>query len=104
MCNREKERGESETMNKAELVEELAKKTGSTKKSTEENLNAFLDVIIEALKKGDKIQLIGFGSFEVRKRAARKGINPQTKEEIKIPATKAPVFKAGKALKDIVNK
>ena len=91
-------------MNKAELIAVLAEKTGETKKSAEATLNAFVDVVTEALAKGDKVQLVGFGSFEVRKRAARKGRNPQTKEEIKIPASKAPVFKAGKALKDIVNK
>ena len=91
-------------MNKAELVEALATKTGETKKSAEASLNAFIEVVTDALKKGDKVQLIGFGSFEVRKRAARKGRNPQTKEEIKIPASKAPVFKAGKALKVFVNK
>ena len=91
-------------MNKAELVEALAEKTGETKKSTEASLNAFVEVVTKALVKGDKVQLVGFGSFEVRKRAARKGRNPQTKEEIKIPASKAPVFKAGKALKDLVNK
>ena len=90
-------------MNKAELVAAVAAKTGDTKKSAESNVNAFIDVVKEALKKGDKIQLVGFGSFEVRKRAARKGRNPQTKEEIKIPASKAPVFKAGKALKAEVN-
>ena len=67
-------------------------------------VNAFTEVVSETLKGGDKVQLVGFGSFEVRKRAARKGRNPQTKEEIKIPASKAPVFKAGKALKDVVNK
>ena len=90
-------------MNKAELIAAIAAKTGDTKKSAEETLNAFVDVVTEALVKGDKVQLVGFGSFEVRKRAARKGRNPQTKEEIKIPASKAPVFKAGKALKDLVN-
>lgn len=90
-------------MNKAELVQAMAAKTEQTKKVTEETLNAFVDVVTEALKKGDKIQLVGFGSFEVVKRAARKGHNPQTKEEIKIPASKAPKFKAGKALKDAVN-
>ena len=67
-------------------------------------LNAFVEAVTKSLVKGDKVQLVGFGSFEVRKRAARKGRNPQTKEEIKIPASKAPVFKAGKALKDLVNK
>ncbi len=91
-------------MNKAELIAAIAAKTGDTKKGAEASVNAFVDVITEALVGGDKVQLVGFGSFEVRKRAARKGRNPQTKEEIKIPASKAPVFKAGKALKDLVNK
>ena len=90
-------------MNKAELIAAIAAKTGDTKKGAEASLNAFVDVITEALREGDKVQLVGLGSFEVRKRAARKGRNPQTKEEIKIPASKAPVFKAGKALKDLVN-
>ena len=91
-------------MNKSELIAAIAAKTGETKKSAEASLNAFIEVVTESLVKGDKVQLVGFGSFEVRKRAARKGRNPQTKEEIKIPASKAPVFKAGKALKDLVNK
>lgn len=91
-------------MNKADLIAAIVAKTGETKKSAEASVNAFVDVITESLVKGDKVQLVGFGSFEVRKRAARKGRNPQTKEEIKIPASKAPVFKAGKALKDLVNK
>ncbi len=91
-------------MNRAELVEAMAAKTGDTKKATDEALRAFVDVVTDALVKGDKVQLVGFGSFEVRTRAARKGHNPQTKAEIKIPACKAPAFKAGKALKDIVNK
>ena len=91
-------------MNKAELIAAIAAKTGDTKKGAEASVNAFVDVVTEALTEGDKVQLVGFGSFEVRKRAARKGRNPQTKEEIKIPASKAPVFKAGKALKDLVNK
>ena len=91
-------------MNKAELVAAIAAKTGDTKKGAEASVNAFVEVITDALAKGDKVQLVGFGSFEVRKRAARKGRNPRTKEEIKIPASKAPVFKAGKALKDLVNK
>ena len=91
-------------MNKADLVAAVAAKTGDTKKNAEAAVNAFVDVVTESLKKGDKVQLVGFGSFEVRKRAARKGRNPQTREEIKIPASKAPVFKAGKALKDLVNK
>ena len=91
-------------MNKAELIAAIAAKTGDTKKGAEASVNAFVDVVTEALTEGEKVQLVGFGSFEVRKRAARKGRNPQTKEEIKIPASKAPVFKAGKALKDLVNK
>ena len=97
-------RKERNKVNKAELVEAMATKTGETKKSAEASLNAFVEVVTEALKKGEKIQLVGFGSFEVRKRASRKGRNPQTGEELKIPASKAPVFKAGKALKEIVNK
>ena len=91
-------------MNKAELVSKMAEKSELTKKEAEMALNALMESIQEALVSGDKVQLVGFGSFEVRKRAARKGRNPQTKEEIKIPASKAPVFKAGKALKDLVNK
>ena len=91
-------------MNKSDLIAAIAAKTGETKKDAEATLNAFIDVVTEALVKGDKVQLVGFGTFEVRKRAARKGRNPQTKEEIKIPASKAPVFKAGKALKELVNK
>ena len=91
-------------MNKAELIAAIAAKTGDTKKAAEASVNAFVEAVTESFVKGDKVQLVGFGSFEVRKRAARKGRNPQTKEEIKIPASKAPVFKAGKALKDLVNK
>ena len=91
-------------MNKAELVAAVAAKTGDTKKAAEASVDAFVSAVKDALKKGEKVQLVGFGSFEVRKRAARKGRNPQTKEEIKIPASKAPVFKAGKALKEVVNK
>ena len=91
-------------MNKSDLIAAIAAKTGETKKNAEATVNAFVDVVTETLVKGDKVQLVGFGSFDVRKRAARKGRNPQTKEEIKIPASKAPVFKAGKALKDLVNK
>ena len=91
-------------MNKSDLIAAIAAKTECTKKDAEATLNAFVEVVTDSLVKGDKVQLVGFGSFEVRKRAARKGRNPQTKEEIKIPASKAPVFKAGKALKDLVNK
>ena len=91
-------------MNRAELVAAIATRTGATKKATEETLTAFIDAVSGELKKGAKVQLVGFGSFEVRKRAARKGRNPQTGAEMKIPASKAPVFKAGKALKEVVNK
>lgn len=90
-------------MNKSDLVAVVAEKMGATKRDAEANLNSVIEAITESLVKGEKIQLVGFGSFEVRKRAARKGRNPQTKEEIRIPASKAPVFKAGKALKDLVN-
>lgn len=89
-------------MNKSELVAVLAENAGVTKKDAEKVLTSFVDVVGDALKKGDKIQLVGFGTFEARKRAARTGKNPQTKAEIKIPATTVPAFKAGKALKDIV--
>ncbi|MGP1608224.1 MAG: HU family DNA-binding protein [Clostridium sp.] len=91
-------------MNKTELVEAIVAKTEGTKKNAELHLAAFLDVVTEALQKEEKIQLVGFGTFEVRRRAKRKGRNPQTNEEMIIPASKAPVFKAGKALKDKVNK
>ena len=91
-------------MNKSELVAAMAEKANVSKKAAEESLNAMLNVVKEAMAKGDKVQLVGFGSFEVRTRAARKGHNPQTKAEIKIPACKAPAFKAGKALKDEVNR
>ena len=90
-------------MNKGELIAKIAEESKLTKKAAEAALGAFIASIEGALKKGEKVQLVGFGSFEVRKRAARKGRNPQTGEEIKIPAAKAPVFKAGKALKDKVN-
>ena len=88
-------------MNKSELIEAIAKKADLSKKDAEGALNAFTEEVGKALKKGDKVQLIGFGTFEVAKRAARTGKNPQTGEAIKIPASKAPKFKAGKALKDI---
>ncbi|MCM1297025.1 MAG: HU family DNA-binding protein [Muribaculaceae bacterium] len=89
-------------MNKAELIAAAAEKAELSKKDTEAAVNAIIDVITGALKKGDKVQLVGFGSFETRKRAARVGRNPKTKETIKIPASKVPAFKAGKALKDAV--
>ena len=91
-------------MNKADLIAKVAETSNLTKKDSEAAINAVVEAIQGALVAGDKVQLVGFGSFEVRKRAARKGRNPQTKQEIKIPASKAPVFKAGKALKDAVNK
>lgn len=91
-------------MNKAELVNSIAQKSKLTKKDSETALNSIIKSVEEALKKGEKISLVGFGSFEVRKRKARKGMNPQTKEPIKIPAKKVPVFRAGKGLKEIVNK
>lgn len=91
-------------MNKTELTAALATKTGFAKKDAEKALNAFVDVITEALAKDEKVQIVGFGSFEVKARPARTARNPRTGEEIKIEASKAPVFKAGKALKDSVNK
>ena len=87
-------------MNKAELIAAVAEKTGLSKKDTEAVVSASLEVITESLAQGEKVQLVGFGSFETKARAARIGRNPRTKEEIKIPASKLPVFKAGKALKD----
>ena len=90
-------------MNKTELIAAIAEKTELSKKDAEKAVKAFTDVVSEELKKGEKIQLVGFGTFEVSERAARTGRNPQTKEEIKIPASKAPKFKAGKALKDSLN-
>lgn len=91
-------------MNKTELVEAIAKKTGLSKKDSEAALKSFVETVTAQLKKGQKVQLVGFGTFEVSKRSARKGRNPRTGEEMKIPASKAPKFKAGKALKDAVNK
>ena len=91
-------------MNKAELIHAAAMKADVSKKDAEAVLTAALDAITEALAEGEKVQLVGFGSFEVKKRAARTGRNPKTKEAIEIPASKVPVFKAGKALKDIVAK
>ena len=91
-------------MNKTELVDAMAKKSGLSKKDTEAALATFTETVTKTLKKGDKIQLVGFGTFEVGKRAAREGKNPQTGAKIKIPAAKVPKFKAGKALKDTVNK
>ena len=90
-------------MNKTDLINSIAAKSGLNKKNSESALNAMIASVEESLKGGDKVVLVGFGTFEVRNRAARKGRNPQTKKEITIPASKAPVFKAGKVLKDKVN-
>ena len=91
-------------MNKSELIEKVVAETGASKKDAAAIVGATFDAITDALKKGDKVQLIGFGTFETRKRAARKGKNPQTGAVVNIAACKAPAFKPGKALKDIVNK
>ena len=90
-------------MNKTELVAAMADKAGLTKKDAEAALKAFTDVVSDELKKGEKVQLVGFGTFEVAERPARTGRNPKTGEEMQIAASKAPKFKAGKALKDVVN-
>ena len=89
-------------MNKTELIAAIADKAGLSKKDAEAALNAFTEIVGKTLKKGDKVQLVGFGTFEVSKRSARTGRNPQTGETIKIKASKTPKFKAGKALKDLV--
>ena len=89
-------------MNKAELITSMAEKSQLTKKDAESALKAFIDSVQEALESGEKVQLIGFGTFEVRNRAARKGRNPQTGKEIEIAASKVPAFKPGKALKDAI--
>lgn len=91
-------------MNKTELVAAVAEKTGLSKKDAEKAVSAFVESVVDALKKNEKVQLVGFGTFEVRDRAARTGINPRTKQQIQIAASKNPVFKAGKALKDAVAK
>ena len=91
-------------MNKAELVNAMATETGVSKKDVEKVLNSFINVVSNEMANKGKVQLVGFGTFETRQRAARTGLKPQTKEEIKIPACTAPAFKAGKALKDKVNK
>ena len=91
-------------MNKQELVSAIATETGLSKKDTEATLNSFVNQVSNALSKKDKVQLVGFGTFETRNRAARTGHNPQTGETIKIAAATVPAFKAGKALKDLVNK
>lgn len=91
-------------MNKTELIAALTEETGLSKKDAEKALNATIDTIADALAAGDKVQLVGFGGFETKKREARMGRNPRTKETIQIPASCVPVFKAGKALKDKVSK
>ena len=91
------------SINKTELVAAIAEQAELSKKDTEKALKAFIDVVTEELKKEEKVQLVGFGTFEVSKRAAREGRNPQTGKTMKIEACKAPKFKAGKALKDAVN-
>ena len=90
-------------MNKTELVAAMAKETQLAKKDVEAVLKSFIDVVSEELKKGEKVQLVGFGTFEVSKRAAREGRNPHTGETMQISASKAPKFIAGKALKDLIN-
>lgn len=91
-------------MNKAELVSKIAEKCECSKKDSEKFINKFVDVVTESLKSGEKVQLIGFGVFEVHQRKARTGRDPRTGKEIRIAASKAPVFKAGKSLKDSVNR
>lgn len=91
-------------MNKSQVIDTVAQKTGMKKKETEAVVNAFLSTIEEALVNGEKVQLVGFGTFETKERAARVGRNPATKEAIEIPASKHPAFTAGKALKETVNK
>ena len=90
-------------MNKTELVAAIAEQTELSKKDAEKALKAFTDIVADELKKGEKVQLVGFGTFEVSERAAREGRNPQSGEPMKIAACKAPKFKAGKALKDMIN-
>ena len=90
-------------MNRNELIAAMSEKSGLTKKDTTAALDALTESVQTALKAGEKVQLIGFGTFEVKERAARTGINPRTKEPVEIAASKAPVFKAGKALKDALN-
>ena len=90
-------------MNKTELVAAMAEQTNLSKKDAEAALKAFVDVVSDELKKGEKVQLVGFGTFEVSERAAREGRNPQTGETMEIKASKTPKFKAGKALKDMMN-
>ena len=103
MIERKEKLEEEFSMNKTELIAAIADKTELSKKDAEKVLKAFTDVVAKELKKGEKIQLVGFGTFEVSERAAREGRNPQSGETMVIPASKSPKFKAGKALKDLVN-
>ena len=91
-------------MNKADIIAAVAESAGLSKKDAEKAVGAFIDTVSDALVKGEKIQLVGFGAFEVKERAARIGRNPRTKEAIEIPASRTPIFKPGKALKDAVAK
>lgn len=91
-------------MNKTELITAMADKAGLTKKDAEKALNAFVESVQDALIAGERVQLVGFGSFEVRERAAKEGFNPQTKEKMMIPASKSPVFKAGQGFKNAISK
>lgn len=90
-------------MNKVELVAAIANKAGMTKKDADKFVTAFTEVVTDTLKDGEKVSLVGFGTFEAKERAPREGINPRTKEKIEIPSSKAPTFKAGKALKEALN-
>ncbi|WP_279287455.1 HU family DNA-binding protein [Neobittarella massiliensis] len=95
---------EEKNMTKTDLIAKVAEQTGLSKKDAEKAVSAVIDTVSDALVAGDKVQIVGFGTFEVRERSERKGRNPRTKEEITIPASKLPAFKAGKALKDAVAK
>ncbi|HAU32579.1 MAG: Histone family protein DNA-binding protein [Desulfotomaculum sp. 46_296] len=90
-------------MNKAELIAQVAEKSDLTKKDAERAVSALIETVEEALVRGDRVQLVGFGTFEIRERAARKGRNPQTGQEIDIAATRVPVFKAGKSLREVIS-
>ena len=90
-------------MNKAELIAQVAEKSDLTKKDAERAVSALIETVEEALVKGDRVQLVGFGTFEIREHAARKGRNPQTGQEIDIAATRVPVFKAGKSLREVIS-
>lgn len=91
-------------MTKTELISAVAEKANLTKKDADKAVSAVIEAVTDALANGDKVQLVGFGTFEVRERAAKEGINPATKQKMNIPAKKVPAFKAGKALKDVIAK